>query len=88
MSAEYTLQTIHEDHFCTRGVQLASLQGLHPASRTQGEAQPAEQAGFRNGFNCMGHTQIVSGITVVCREQQLLLIIIFVDYIQEGTQQR
>ncbi|KAK6743803.1 hypothetical protein RB195_010853 [Necator americanus] len=49
-------------------------------SRTLDEAQPQEQAGFRQGFSCLDHIQIVSSVIEVCREYRLPLVLTFVDY--------
>ncbi|KAK6730207.1 hypothetical protein RB195_006958 [Necator americanus] len=49
-------------------------------SRTLDEAQPQEQAGFRQGFSCFDHIQTVSRVIEVCREYRLPLVLIFVDY--------
>ncbi|KAK6752241.1 hypothetical protein RB195_003578 [Necator americanus] len=49
-------------------------------SRTLDEAQPQEQAGFRQGFSCLDHIQTVSRVTEVCREYRLPFVLIFVDY--------
>ncbi|KAK6760622.1 hypothetical protein RB195_021908 [Necator americanus] len=40
-------------------------------SRTLDEAQPQEQAGFRQGFSCLDHIQTVSRVIEVCREYRL-----------------
>ncbi|KAK6742262.1 hypothetical protein RB195_009867 [Necator americanus] len=42
-------------------------------SRTLDEAQPQEQAGFRQGFSCLDHIQTVSRVIEVCREYRLPL---------------
>ncbi|KAK6760044.1 hypothetical protein RB195_021531 [Necator americanus] len=49
-------------------------------SRTLDEAQPQEQAGFRQGFSCLYHIQTVSRVIEVCREYRLPLVLTFVDY--------
>ena len=49
-------------------------------SRTLDEAQPYEQAGFRQGFSCMDHIQTVAMVIEVCREYHLPLVLTFVDY--------
>ncbi|EYB94618.1 hypothetical protein Y032_0169g215 [Ancylostoma ceylanicum] len=49
-------------------------------SRTLDEAQPQEQAGFRQGFSCMDNIQTVSRVIEVCREYRLPLVLTFVDY--------
>ncbi|KAK6749857.1 hypothetical protein RB195_002083 [Necator americanus] len=49
-------------------------------SRTLDEAQPQEQAGFRQGFSCLDHIQTVSRIIEVCREYPLPLVLTFFDY--------
>ncbi|KAK6734702.1 hypothetical protein RB195_018101 [Necator americanus] len=49
-------------------------------SRTLDEAQPQEQAGFRQGFSCLDHIQTVSRVIEVCREYRLPLVLTFVDY--------
>ncbi|KAK6756763.1 hypothetical protein RB195_014908 [Necator americanus] len=49
-------------------------------SRTLDEAQPQEQAGFRQGFSCLDHIQTVSKVIEFCREYRLLLFLTFVDY--------
>ncbi|KAK6755599.1 hypothetical protein RB195_014147 [Necator americanus] len=49
-------------------------------SRTLDEAQPQEQAGFRQGFSCLDHIQTVSKVIEVCREYRLPLVLTFVDY--------
>ncbi|KAK6750571.1 hypothetical protein RB195_002504 [Necator americanus] len=49
-------------------------------SRTLDEAQPQEQAGFRQGFSCLDHIQTVSRVMEVCREYRLPLGLTFVDY--------
>ncbi|KAK6730616.1 hypothetical protein RB195_007217 [Necator americanus] len=49
-------------------------------SRTLDEAQPQEQAGFRQGFSCLDHIQTVSRVIEVCREYCLPLVLTFVDY--------
>ncbi|KAK6740204.1 hypothetical protein RB195_008586 [Necator americanus] len=47
---------------------------------TLDEAQPQEQAGFRQGFSCLDHIQTVSRVIEVCREYRLPLVLTFVDY--------
>ncbi|KAK6761046.1 hypothetical protein RB195_022203 [Necator americanus] len=47
---------------------------------TLDEAQPQEQPGFRQGFGCLDHIQIVSRVIEVCREYRLPFILTFVDY--------
>ncbi|KAK6763479.1 hypothetical protein RB195_023977 [Necator americanus] len=49
-------------------------------SRTLDEAQPQEQAGFRQGFSCLDHIQTVSRVIEVCREYRLPLVLTLVDY--------
>ncbi|KAK6734944.1 hypothetical protein RB195_018255 [Necator americanus] len=49
-------------------------------SRTLDEAQPQEQAGFRQGFSCLDYIQTVSRVIEVCREYRLPLVLTFVDY--------
>ncbi|KAK6743278.1 hypothetical protein RB195_010501 [Necator americanus] len=49
-------------------------------STTLDEAQPQEQAGFRQGFGCLDHIQTVSRVIEVCREYHLPLVLTFVDY--------
>ncbi|KAK6750239.1 hypothetical protein RB195_002311 [Necator americanus] len=49
-------------------------------SRTLDEAQPQEQAGFRQGFSCLDHIRTVSRVIEVCREYRLPLVLTFVDY--------
>ncbi|KAK6742879.1 hypothetical protein RB195_010255 [Necator americanus] len=49
-------------------------------SRTLDEAQPQEQAGFRQGFSCLDHIQTVSRVIKVCREYRFPLVLTFVDY--------
>ncbi|KAK6729601.1 hypothetical protein RB195_006570 [Necator americanus] len=49
-------------------------------SRTLDEAQPQEQAGFRQRFSCLDHIQTVSRVIEVCREYRLPLVLTFVDY--------
>ncbi|KAK6755972.1 hypothetical protein RB195_014391 [Necator americanus] len=46
-------------------------------SRTLDEAQPQEQAGFRQGFSCLDHIQTVSKVIEVCREYRLSLVLTF-----------
>ncbi|KAK6763021.1 hypothetical protein RB195_023646 [Necator americanus] len=53
---------------------------LTPISRTLDEAQPQEQAGFRQGFSCLDHIQTVSRVVEVCREYRQSLVLTFVDY--------
>ncbi|KAK6760861.1 hypothetical protein RB195_022072 [Necator americanus] len=53
---------------------------LRRISRTLDEAQPQEQAGFRQGFSCLDHIQTVSRVIKVCREHRLPLVLTFVDY--------
>ncbi|KAK6756506.1 hypothetical protein RB195_014739 [Necator americanus] len=48
--------------------------------RTLDEAQPQEQAGFRQGFSCLDHIQTVSRVNEVCREYRLPIVLTFVDY--------
>ncbi|KAK6760653.1 hypothetical protein RB195_021927 [Necator americanus] len=48
-------------------------------SRTLDEAQPQEQAGFRQGLSCLDHIQTVSKVIEVCREYRLPLTLTFVD---------
>ncbi|KAK6751184.1 hypothetical protein RB195_002886 [Necator americanus] len=48
--------------------------------RTLDEAQPQEQAGFRQGFSCLDHIQTVSRVIEVCREYRLPFVLTFVDY--------
>ncbi|KAK6737622.1 hypothetical protein RB195_019996 [Necator americanus] len=49
-------------------------------SRTLDEAQPQEQAGFRQEFSCLDHIQTVSRVIEVCRKYRLPLVLTFVDY--------
>ncbi|KAK6757667.1 hypothetical protein RB195_015465 [Necator americanus] len=49
-------------------------------SRTLDEAQPQEQAGFRQRFSCLDHIQTVSRVIEVCQEYRLPLVLTFVDY--------
>ncbi|KAK6736544.1 hypothetical protein RB195_019308 [Necator americanus] len=49
-------------------------------SRTLDEAQPQEQAGFRQGFSCLEHIQTESRVIEVCREYRLSLLLTFFDY--------
>ncbi|KAK6730725.1 hypothetical protein RB195_007287 [Necator americanus] len=42
-------------------------------ARTLDEAQPQEQAGFRQGFSCLDHIQTVSRVIEVCQEYCLPL---------------
>ncbi|KAK6764516.1 hypothetical protein RB195_024729 [Necator americanus] len=49
-------------------------------SRTLDEAQPQEQAGFRQEFGCLDHIQTVSRVIEVYREYRLPLVLTFVDY--------
>ncbi|KAK6764860.1 hypothetical protein RB195_024981 [Necator americanus] len=49
-------------------------------SRTLHEAQPQEQAGFRQGISCLDHIQTVLRVIEVCREYRLPLVLTFVDY--------
>ncbi|KAK6744623.1 hypothetical protein RB195_011383 [Necator americanus] len=49
-------------------------------SRALDEAQPQEQAGFRQGFSCLDHIQTVPRIIEVCREYRLPLVLAFVEY--------
>ncbi|EYC04256.1 hypothetical protein Y032_0089g2312 [Ancylostoma ceylanicum] len=53
---------------------------LTQISTTLNEAQPQEQAGFRQGFSCMDNIQTVSTVIEVCREYRLPLVLTFVDY--------
>ncbi|KAK6725892.1 hypothetical protein RB195_004300 [Necator americanus] len=53
---------------------------LRSISRTLDEAQPQEQAEFRQGFSCLDHIQTVSRVIEVCREYRLPLVLTFVDY--------
>ncbi|KAK6734506.1 hypothetical protein RB195_017972 [Necator americanus] len=48
--------------------------------RTLDEAQPQEQAGFRQGFSCWDYIQTVARVTEVCREYRLPLVPTFADY--------
>ena len=49
-------------------------------TRTLDEAQPVEQAGFRQGFCCMDHIQTVSTVIEVCREYRISIVLTFIDY--------
>ncbi|KAK6728517.1 hypothetical protein RB195_005886 [Necator americanus] len=49
-------------------------------SRTLDEAQPQEQAGFRQGFSCLDHIQTVSRVIEVCREYRLRPVLTFIGY--------
>ncbi|KAK6752697.1 hypothetical protein RB195_003859 [Necator americanus] len=49
-------------------------------SKTLDEAQPQEQAGFRQGFSCLDQIQTVSRVIEVCREYRLPFVLTFVDY--------
>ncbi|KAK6735301.1 hypothetical protein RB195_018475 [Necator americanus] len=49
-------------------------------SRTLDEAQPQEQAGFRQGFSCLDHIQTVSRVIEACREYRLPFVLTFVNY--------
>ncbi|KAE9420486.1 hypothetical protein Angca_002078, partial [Angiostrongylus cantonensis] len=49
-------------------------------SNTLDEAQPVEQAGFRQNFCCMNHIKAVFRDVEVCRENHLLLVMTFIDY--------
>lgn len=53
---------------------------LSRISRTLDEAQPPEQAGFRQGFSCVDNIQAVARVIEVCREYQMPLVLTFVDY--------
>ncbi|KAK6760849.1 hypothetical protein RB195_022061 [Necator americanus] len=53
---------------------------LTRTSRALDEAQPQEQAGFRQGFSCLDHIQTVPRVIEVCREYRLPLVLTFVDY--------
>ncbi|VDM81219.1 unnamed protein product [Strongylus vulgaris] len=44
------------------------------------DAQPVEQAGFRQGFSCVRQTQTVSRTIEVCREYHLPLVLTFAGY--------
>ncbi|KAK6743060.1 hypothetical protein RB195_010368 [Necator americanus] len=44
------------------------------------EAQPQEQAGFRQGLRCLDHIQTVSRVKEVCWEYRLPFVLNFVDY--------
>ncbi|KAK6735227.1 hypothetical protein RB195_018418 [Necator americanus] len=48
--------------------------------RTLDEAQPQEQAGFRQRFSCLDHIQTVSRVIEACRGYRLPLVLTFVDY--------
>ncbi|VDM85654.1 unnamed protein product [Strongylus vulgaris] len=67
MSAERALQVLYEDY-------------SHSHLRTVDEAQPVEQAEFRQGFSCANHIQTVSRIIEACREYRLPLVLAFVYY--------
>ncbi|KAK6760837.1 hypothetical protein RB195_022051 [Necator americanus] len=54
--------------------------GSYPQERTLDEAQPQEQAGFRQGFSCLDHIQTVSKVIEVCREYRLPFVLTFFDY--------
>ncbi|KAK6765617.1 hypothetical protein RB195_025499 [Necator americanus] len=47
---------------------------------TLDEAQPQEQAGFRQGFSCLDHIQAVSRVIEVCREYRVPFVRTFVNY--------
>ncbi|KAK6760371.1 hypothetical protein RB195_021734 [Necator americanus] len=49
-------------------------------SKTLDEAQPQEQAGFRQRFSCLDHIQTVSRVIEDCLEYRLPLVVAFVDY--------
>ncbi|KAK6757724.1 hypothetical protein RB195_015501 [Necator americanus] len=53
---------------------------LKRISRMLDEAQPQEQAAFRQGFTCLDHIQTVSSVIEFCREYRLPLVLTFVDY--------
>ncbi|KAK6735572.1 hypothetical protein RB195_018657 [Necator americanus] len=52
----------------------------YPQERMVDEAQPQEQAGFRQRFSCLDHIQTLSRVIEVCREYRLPLVLTFVDY--------
>ncbi|KAK6740728.1 hypothetical protein RB195_008899 [Necator americanus] len=52
-------------------------------SRTLDEAQPQEQAGFRQGFSCSDHNQTVSRVIEICREYRLPIVLTFVEHEKE-----
>ncbi|KAK6740801.1 hypothetical protein RB195_008947 [Necator americanus] len=52
-------------------------------SRTMDEAQPQEQAGFRQGFSCLDHNQTVSRVIEICREYRLPIVLTFVEHEKE-----
>ncbi|KAK6755348.1 hypothetical protein RB195_013992 [Necator americanus] len=56
------------------------LRNYPPICLLSDEAQPQEQAGFRQGFSCLDHIQTVSRVIEVCREYRLLLVLTYVDY--------
>ncbi|KAK6757218.1 hypothetical protein RB195_015194 [Necator americanus] len=64
----------------TRSSPLVKLHHRFSLRRTLDEAQPQEQAGFRQGFSCLDHIQTVSRVIEVCREYRLPLVLTFVDY--------
>ncbi|KAK6762741.1 hypothetical protein RB195_023448 [Necator americanus] len=67
MLAERVIQSIHQDH-------------PHAHIWTLDEAQPQEQAGFRQGFSCLDHIQTVSRVIDFCLEYHLPLVLTFIDY--------
>ncbi|KAK6726965.1 hypothetical protein RB195_004953 [Necator americanus] len=50
-------------------------------SRTVDEAQPQEQAGFRQGSSCLDHIQTVSRVIEVCREYRQIYVIYRYTYL-------
>lgn len=53
---------------------------LNRMSRQLDEGQPREQAGFRSGYSTLDHLQSINQVLERCRECQIPLCIVFVDY--------
>ncbi|KAK6740808.1 hypothetical protein RB195_008952 [Necator americanus] len=62
------------------GLRYAAQRITNLCRLTLNEAQPQEQAGFRQGFSCLDHNQTVLRVVEVCREYRLPLLLTFVDH--------
>ncbi|KAK6730209.1 hypothetical protein RB195_006958 [Necator americanus] len=80
MTSYLQKERIPDQRKTSRSVLIHKKKIITRISRTLDEAQPQEQAGFRQGFSCFDHIQTVSRVIEVCREYRLPLVLIFVDY--------
>ncbi|KAK6757418.1 hypothetical protein RB195_015317 [Necator americanus] len=80
ISADFLRAGGHPLHVILAAHMTSYLQKERIPDQTLDEAQPQEQAGFRQGFSCLDHIQTVSRVIEVCREYRLPFVLTFVDY--------